>query len=215
MESSPVPIRPISRSVARPKKKTSSWCGHGQRQPSVRRPSSGSEPFSSRGVIDFGRYTDRSDYVSAYALFPIYCLEDRDVAILAGTDDQARIWLNGALLYESLRARPALPDEDAIRGTLKSGWNALLVRVANENAASIRSTCACPMCPPTSPGCGTERRGTPGKNSLAEPLRTTLSQLASLLGTLVSRMPDFERSAEACVASCRFRSGKGAKSTGC
>jgi hypothetical protein len=42
------------------------------------------------------------------------------------------LWLNGERLYESLSARPATPDEDAIPALLKSGWNTLLVRVANE-----------------------------------------------------------------------------------
>jgi WD40 repeat protein len=89
-------------------------------------------PYSSQGILDFGAITEYRDYVSAYALFPIYSLDEQDVAILVGTDDQARLWLNGERLYESLRSRMATPDEDAISAKLKSGWNTLLVRVANE-----------------------------------------------------------------------------------
>ncbi|HEY4263037.1 MAG TPA: protein kinase [Schlesneria sp.] len=89
-------------------------------------------PLSGQGVVDFGQLVDQRDYVSAYALFPIYSLDDRPAAILLGTDDQARLWLNGELVYESLSSRIARPDEDVIPATLKTGWNSLLIRVANE-----------------------------------------------------------------------------------
>ena len=89
-------------------------------------------PDSAQGIVDFGAFTEQSENVSAYALFPVYSLDDRKVAILLGTDDEARLWLNGELLYESLRPRRAVADEDAVSATLKSGWNTLLVRVANE-----------------------------------------------------------------------------------
>lgn len=90
-------------------------------------------PYSFQGVVDFGPFTDQRDHVSAYALYRIYSLNDQRVAILLGSDDGARLWLNGERLYESFHSRAAIPDEDAIPATLKVGWNALLVRVANEN----------------------------------------------------------------------------------
>jgi WD40 repeat protein/serine/threonine protein kinase len=89
-------------------------------------------PLSRQGIVDFGQLTDNRDHVSAYALFPVYSLDDRQVAILIGTDDQARLWLNGELIHESSHSRIAEGDEAAIPATLKSGWNALLIRVANE-----------------------------------------------------------------------------------
>jgi WD40 repeat protein len=88
-------------------------------------------PCSAQGIVDFGPFTEHSDHVSAYARFPIYSPDDQQVALLLGTDDQARLWLNGEQLYESLRTRPAIPDEDTVSATLKSGWNTLLVRVNN------------------------------------------------------------------------------------
>lgn len=91
-------------------------------------------PCSAQGLIDFGKLWDRKEHISGYAFFPIYSLEDQSVAILLGTDDQARLWVNGELIYESSRARQAVPDEDAVAATLKAGWNSLLIRVANETA---------------------------------------------------------------------------------
>jgi hypothetical protein len=88
----------------------------------------------SQGIVDFRPLTQHRDHVSAYALFPIYSPNDQQVAILLGTDDQAVLWLNGELLYTCLQTRAAAPDQDAIAAKLKSGWNALLVRVANETS---------------------------------------------------------------------------------
>ncbi|MBA4017942.1 MAG: hypothetical protein C0483_12275 [Pirellula sp.] len=87
---------------------------------------------SAQGVVDFGPLMEHDQHISAYALFPIYSLKEQQVVILLGTDDQARLWLNGGQLYESLTSRIAVPDQDTVPATLKPGWNALLVRVANE-----------------------------------------------------------------------------------
>jgi hypothetical protein len=91
-----------------------------------------SVPHSFQGIVDFRPLMENRDHVSAYAQFPIYSLDERQIAILIGTDDRVRLWLNGTLLHESLRLRTATHEEDAIPARLKSGWNALLVRVANE-----------------------------------------------------------------------------------
>jgi len=91
-------------------------------------------PGSAQGIVDLGPLMEHEEHISCYAVFPIYSLDDQDVAILIGTDDQSRVWLNGECIYECLRSRAALPDEDAFPARLKSGWNTLLVRVANETA---------------------------------------------------------------------------------
>ena len=89
-------------------------------------------PYNINGVVDFGSLREHIDHVSAYLRLPIYSLEERQVAIMLGADDRARLWLNGELLFESLRAGAAVPDEVAIPARLQAGWNTLLVRVANE-----------------------------------------------------------------------------------
>ncbi len=89
-------------------------------------------PYNAEDIIDFGALTEHAEHVSAYALFPVFSLNDQRVAILLGSDDQAVMWLNGERLYESMQSHAAVPDKDAVLVTLKTGWNTLLVRVANE-----------------------------------------------------------------------------------
>jgi hypothetical protein len=88
-------------------------------------------PGSAQGSVDFGPLMEYGEHISSYVRFPVYSLEYQQVAILIGTDDQARLWLNGEPVYEFMRTRMAIPDEDAVPVMLKSGWNSLLVRVAN------------------------------------------------------------------------------------
>jgi hypothetical protein len=89
-------------------------------------------PYSAQGLIDLSPLMDSETYISAYVLYPVYCLDEHQIAILLGSDDQAVLWLNGKRLYECRHPRAAKPDEDAIAATLKPGWNSLLIRVANE-----------------------------------------------------------------------------------
>jgi WD40 repeat protein/tRNA A-37 threonylcarbamoyl transferase component Bud32 len=91
-------------------------------------------PGSAQGIVDLGPLMEHNEHISCYAVFPIFSLDDQRVAILIGSDDQSRVWLNGECIYECLRSRTALPDEDAFPALLKSGWNTLLVRVTNETA---------------------------------------------------------------------------------
>ena len=84
-----------------------------------------------RGFVDFVPIYGNSGPLSAYVLIRVYSPERHPVAILVGSDDQARLWLNGAQVYESRLPRVAKPEEDAIPATLEPGWNLLLARVAN------------------------------------------------------------------------------------
>ncbi len=90
-------------------------------------------PYSNQGLIDFCPLLEHRDNVSGYAMFPVYSMDDHQVAILLGADDRAVVWLNGEQIYRSTREEEARPDADAVMGALKSGWNSLLVRVSNKN----------------------------------------------------------------------------------
>lgn len=89
-------------------------------------------PQSAQGIVDFGQLFERQSHISGYILFAIYSLDVQEVAILLGTDDDAHMWLNGAQIYGFRGTRPAVHDQDAVLATFKSGWNSLLVRVANQ-----------------------------------------------------------------------------------
>jgi hypothetical protein len=64
-------------------------------------------------------------------MFKVYSSESRPVAMLLGSDDQVRLWLNGKQIHESLVTRVPTADEAAVPAVLRSGWNTLLARVVN------------------------------------------------------------------------------------
>jgi hypothetical protein len=90
-----------------------------------------SVPADSQGFVDFGALFGQAEHISAYAALRIYSPQRQPVAILCGSDDYVRLWLNGNKVHECLQPRRAVPDEDAISATLEPGWNTLLARVAN------------------------------------------------------------------------------------
>jgi len=56
-----------------------------------------------------------------------------DVTLKIGSDDQAKVYLNGKLIYTNDEARPFEKDEDSVPGlSLKKGLNVLVVKVVNE-----------------------------------------------------------------------------------
>ncbi len=90
-----------------------------------------SVPAEAQGFVDFGALLGKTDHISAYAVLRVYSPVRQPVALLCGSDDYVRLWLNGKQLHEHLAARRAVPDDDAIAATLEPGWNTLLARVAN------------------------------------------------------------------------------------
>jgi putative membrane-bound dehydrogenase-like protein len=72
-----------------------------------------------------------ADHISAYALTYVYSPKAQKAAMLVGSDDMAKVWLNGKLVHEYTQPRSAKPDDDRVTITLKEGWNTVLVRVVN------------------------------------------------------------------------------------
>jgi hypothetical protein len=100
-----------------------------------------SVPSNANGFINFSSLYNHAEHMSAYALMRIYAPEKCPVAILLGSDDQVRLWLNGKLIHENLQFRRAAPDADATSTILAAGWNSLLARVINatgEHALYLR-----------------------------------------------------------------------------
>ena len=57
--------------------------------------------------------------------------ETKNATLLFGSDDAAKVWLNGEVVHTVTRVRGVSLDEDEIRGlTLKPGRNVLVVKVA-------------------------------------------------------------------------------------
>ena len=97
-------------------------------------------------VIDFnailGRVTDLS---VAYAVCCIRSeAEERGLRMLVGSDDEAKVYLNGMQVHQSPGTRNFVADQDTVPDiALKAGLNVLVFKVVNEGGnwqGSIRFT---------------------------------------------------------------------------
>ena len=64
----------------------------------------------------------------AYALMssPV----EQEAVFFIGSDDTAKLWLNGKLVYSNYRPRGSVRGEDRARVVVKAGMNTLLLKVA-------------------------------------------------------------------------------------
>jgi hypothetical protein len=69
--------------------------------------------------------------VVSYVYCEVISPADQETNVYLGTDDGARLWVNGAPVYANPRRRPALADEDAVTVKLRKGRNAVLLKIAN------------------------------------------------------------------------------------
>jgi len=89
------------------------------------------KPFhlSSGRIVDFLRLFKPGTNVVAYAHTFVYSPQDMEVQVSFGSDDGARVWINGQLVLDRYVFRPVREDQDIFRIPLKRGWNSLLVKV--------------------------------------------------------------------------------------
>jgi hypothetical protein len=96
------------------------------------------EHHERRSIIDFNAFLGQETVDSvAYAVCYILSDQDRrDLRLLIGSDDQAKVYLNGKEEYKHPGARAVTVDEDTTEGLiLKQGINVLMFKVVNEAAA--------------------------------------------------------------------------------
>ena len=86
------------------------------------------------GYLDLAACFDGAEYISAYALAYVYSRKEQEVALLTGSDDGMRLWLNGQSIFEFPNGRSPVPepDQDRVAAKLRRGWNKLLVKVVND-----------------------------------------------------------------------------------
>lgn len=77
-----------------------------------------------------GRYSP-DEFIISYALTWIHSPVRQSVPLMLGTDDGAKVFLNGEQLYRFLEVRVAAPDQDTVRLPLRKGWNKLLLKLEN------------------------------------------------------------------------------------
>jgi len=74
----------------------------------------------------------KSDKAVGYALTYVYTAKEQKVEMLLGASDRLKVWVNGTVVHESDKKRPARPDEDKVAVSLKAGWNPVLVRAVGD-----------------------------------------------------------------------------------
>ena len=89
-------------------------------------------PVGPGGEVDL-RAIYNADDVAAYAMTILYSTTKRDVALLIGTDDAARIWQNGRLLLDSPQFAAA--GHYVIGATIEPGRNLFVAKVLNFKGA--------------------------------------------------------------------------------
>ncbi len=85
--------------------------------------------WSENGTIDFLQLFPGATNSLAYAYLEIKSPNEQKAALKLGSDDGARVWLNGRLLWSNHVFRPLNPDEDAIALPLQKGVNRLLLKI--------------------------------------------------------------------------------------
>src|SRR5207253_5976545 len=90
------------------------------------------EPLTARSAfVEFGpRFPGKVNKVAGYAVRTVEVDQARTVKLRAGSSDALRVWVNGRLVIETLKLRPAKKDEDEAAVELRPGVNVIVVEVA-------------------------------------------------------------------------------------
>jgi hypothetical protein len=86
-------------------------------------------PQDINGVIGFPAQMPGSPPASVYVLQRIFATEKVPVAILVGSSEPFRLWLNGKQAHERAAKRQEEVGPEAVPATLEAGWNTLVLRV--------------------------------------------------------------------------------------
>jgi putative heme-binding domain-containing protein len=84
------------------------------------------------GYVDLKAFFDpNSQEIVSYLYREIDSAADQEATVCLGTDDCAKLWVSGELVYTSREHRAAAPDQDAVKVKLKKGKNPLLLKINN------------------------------------------------------------------------------------
>jgi hypothetical protein len=87
--------------------------------------------------FDFNDFLgQRTEYSVGYAVCDIRApAEMKDVRLLTGSDDEAKIYLNGKEVFKKIQGGALIKDRDIAHITLAKGVNVLVFKVVNEGDA--------------------------------------------------------------------------------
>jgi len=81
------------------------------------------------GIFHFEPVFGKTDYQVAYAFCCVRSDKDQKVTGYFGSNDDAKIWVNGALVHQFAEGRSCTPRQDTFPIQLREGLNPLLVKV--------------------------------------------------------------------------------------
>jgi hypothetical protein len=85
------------------------------------------------GRLDLHPPDGPQDDICVFARTLLQSEAERDATLLLGSDDGCRVWLNGALVFESIEHRHLTPDQFRIPVRLRAGENVLIVGVEDRS----------------------------------------------------------------------------------
>lgn len=81
--------------------------------------------------VDFWPLFTPKNWTVGYAWTKVYADSETKAKLMTGSDDGAKVWLNGELVIRALKARGATWGDDQKEVTLKKGLNTILVKIEN------------------------------------------------------------------------------------
>ena len=93
---------------------------------SARRVSAGRD-----GAVDLDEVFGGVDHKVAYAACTVISERDQEAAFLFGSDDGAKVWINGELVHSVYQGRGLSFGEDRFTAPLRKGENSVLIKVAD------------------------------------------------------------------------------------
>jgi hypothetical protein len=86
---------------------------------------------SADGQVRLNPLFTPNDWVAAYAQTFLYSPGDREATLLLGADDAHVLWANGDRVSQRQGRHISRPDDLAVTVPLRSGWNRILLKVAD------------------------------------------------------------------------------------
>src|SRR5262245_40744790 len=82
------------------------------------------------GYVDLAsHFVGKSNQIVSYLTREIVSPIEQVATILLGTDDGAKLWLHGELVFTSRQIRAAAPEQDRVKVKLRKGANRILLKI--------------------------------------------------------------------------------------
>jgi putative membrane-bound dehydrogenase-like protein len=84
------------------------------------------------GYVDLRAFfAGRSDNIASYLTREVESPAAQEATVLLGTDDGAKLWVNGKQVFSTRAHRAALPEQDRVKVRLHKGVNRIVLKIVN------------------------------------------------------------------------------------